>query len=505
MTNTNRRPVVVFSLLAGALLLAAGCRPELPLSEASSRGPAPAPASPLSVTLEPETPLDAAKRVLRLHVHADVPLSPEHVKLVRGELHSSQLGQIARDEISQSLAARLVPTLVWIEQDGAIVMAPEAPLEPGETYAVASGEKRLAVFFDVEAESETPLLDRVWPPIDGGAAAFAVYCGARPLRDARIPLSFSPEGPEGVLLRGLAPEGAGARCLRFQANTGPSVGPSVPPPELVLFPGGELVALDPRPLEASREPVPAPEPLACADAEVPFGPGCAEVLSDRLLVRAPEAPLLWGIRGMGLDVVKSTREEKGFVLKGLPSDADIGLDIVMVDGHGAVSRQIFEARTAPPSPHVVLNEVLANPLGPEPHQEWVELYNDGQVDASLLGYKIFDIGGETALPEILLPAGRFALVVNETYVLNDEVDVAPPPDVILVRVPALGKSGLGNAGEPIRLQNEAGRVISRFPALPKPKAGQSLSRVTPDAPDGVSDSFTISEPSPGGPMETPEP
>jgi hypothetical protein len=272
-----------------------------------------------------------------------------------------------------------------------------------------------------------------------------------------------------------------------------------------LSPNGELVALDPRPLAPSRSPSPPLEPLACADSEMPFGPGCAEVLSDRLLLRPPEAPLLWGIRGMGVDMVKSTHDQKGFVLKGLPSDADIALDVVVFDARGAASRELFEARTPPPSPHVVLNEVMANPLGPEPHQEWVELFNDGRADASLAGYKILDIGGETILPEISLPVGRFALVVNETYVPDDEIDVAPPPDVILVRVPALGKSGLGNAGEPIRLQNESGRVISRFPALPKPKAGQSLSRVTPDAPDGVSDSFTISEPSPGRPLETPEP
>jgi hypothetical protein len=146
---------------------------------------------------------------------------------------------------------------------------------------------------------------------------------------------------------------------------------------------------------------------------------------------------------------------------------------------------------------VVLNEVLANPVGPEPYQEWVELYNDGQIETSLAGYRILDIGGETVLPDVLLPAGQFGVVVSEKFVEDDEVDVAPPPGALLVRVPALGKSGLSNSGELLRLVDPKGQTISRFPALPKPKAGQSVSRRTPDAPDGVSSSFAITEPTPG--------
>jgi hypothetical protein len=115
----------------------------------------------------------------------------------------------------------------------------------------------------------------------------------------------------------------------------------------------------------------------------------------------------------------------------------------------------------------------------------------------LVGYRILDIGGDTVLPDVVLPAGQFAVVVNETYLEDDEVDVLPPPEAILVRVPALGKSGLSNAGELLRLVDPEGHTISRFPALPKPKAGQSVSRRTTDASDGVSSSFVITEPTPG--------
>src|SRR5690606_40695464 len=40
----------------------------------------------------------------------------------------------------------------------------------------------------------------------------------------------------------------------------------------------------------------------------------------------------------------------------------------------------------------VLNEVLANPSGPEPQQEWVEILNAGNVAASLSGYRLKDSG-----------------------------------------------------------------------------------------------------------------
>ena len=61
--------------------------------------------------------------------------------------------------------------------------------------------------------------------------------------------------------------------------------------------------------------------------------------------------------------------------------------------------------TQAPMPHLVINEVLANPIGPEPHQEWVELYNDGAVAAELADFALCDIGGEAWLPEAVLEPG----------------------------------------------------------------------------------------------------
>jgi len=372
---------------------------------------------------------------------------------------------------------------------------------------VASGEPRATVHFVVEPAEAAPLLRRVWPPAEAPPAGlFGFYCGDVRLPEVTIEATLAPEGPLGAFGRGVSSMGAGGACLRFVGRgLAADGGPWVPPP-VVTVPGLPWpLRVDPRPFggaaavgevaEAEAEPDEAP--LVCSDFEVPFGPGCVEVEDDRLLGRTPETALLWGITGEGLDVVMTTQNNERFVLKGLPAEQGITLDVTTIDVHGRELRRTFSATTLAPRPHVVLNEVLANPLGPEPDQEWVELYNDGAVEASLGELVVSDIGGETALPAVALPPGRFALVVNETFAPDDEVDVPPAEDAIVVRVPALGKNGLGNAGEIVRLLDMRGRIVSRFPAIPKPKAGQSVVRRSPDAPDGVSDSFQLAPPTPG--------
>jgi hypothetical protein len=152
-------------------------------------------------------------------------------------------------------------------------------------------------------------------------------------------------------------------------------------------------------------------------------------------------------------------------------------------------------------PHLVLNEVLANPVGPEPAQEWVEIVNDGAAPAELAGYVLVDLGGETLLPAATLQPGRFALIVNETFVENDGYDVPPAPSTQILRVPKLGQGGLANGGEPLLLRAPDGAVASRFPLAPKPKAGMSVSRRDPGEPDARPQAFLVTTPTPGQPNE----
>jgi len=456
------------------------------------------------VALEPEASLTEASRVLRAHVHWSNPIDPARVFLVRGEVTDYHLRQIERDELTQTLMDRIVPAIVWAQDEQNVVVAPTAALDPGQTYAVASGDPRKAEHFVVRAEGELPLLMRVWPPVDT-PAHFGIFCGTTHLPDVAVDVKLDPLGLSGTLSRGITASGPGGDCLRFRVKgrrADEQGGPVVLPP-VVEIPGlgGGLMQIEPVAFQANELVTKEITPLECERSEVSFGSGCADVMDDRIVVRAPAGDLLWGVLGEGIDWVGRTGGKERFLITGLLPESDILLDVVTMDAFGQTQRESFSVTTKPLSPHVMLNEVMANPVGPEPHQEWVELYNDGQVDAALGGYRILDIGGDTVLPDVLLPPGQFAVVVSEKFVEDAEVDVPPSPGAIMVVVPVLGKNGLSNSGELIRLVDPEGHTISRFPGLPKPKAGQSVSRLTPSSPDGVSSSFAISEPTPGVPND----
>src|SRR5262249_34973261 len=132
-----------------------------------------------------------------------------------------------------------------------------------------------------------------------------------------------------------------------------------------------------------------------------------------------------------------------------------------------------EWTTSPPLPHIVIDEVLANPVGPERTSEWIELANDGTTSVDVAGWTLEDSGGRVALPRAVLDPGALALVVSTEFVASPE-DIAPAPGTLIVRVPQLTSAGLANAGERLRLLDPAGVVRSEFPAVPAPRAGVSI-------------------------------
>jgi hypothetical protein len=76
----------------------------------------------------------------------------------------------------------------------------------------------------------------------------------------------------------------------------------------------------------------------------------------------------------------------------------------------------------------------------------------------------------------------------------------------MLELDALGRSGLANGGELLRLSDASGRVLSRFPALKASQAGVSLARRTNEAPDDEAGSFGLHAApgaSPGAPNTLP--
>jgi hypothetical protein len=460
------------------------------------------------VHLEPAAPLDAAPPVLRIRV--ENPVDPARIVLVHGHAGSAQVSQVRRGEISKVLQAELVPVVIWSEDPpadgdggaatGSVVIAPSEALQPGDEYTLVSGEPALATTLHIAMDDPAPILARVWPPAGASATArYAVWCGDGALPPIDQAVELAPAGLHGRIRRGVFDGDAGDRCLRFEAPGPPeSADPRGQPPPSVAD-GDRLFRLDPRPIEGGAPGHPIPS-LDCDAGEVPLGPGCALVADDRITVRAPAAPALWtitGAPGAGIDRVLVTGAGESFTLKGLVPAANTTLDIHVVDDRGEILGATVTFATLASMPHLILNEVLANPLGPEPRQEWVEILNDGAEPAELGGHVLIDVGGETALPSGALPPGAFALIVNQAFVDDDGVDPAPEPGSLVVRVPKLGHGGLSNDGEPLALRDPDGVVISRSPVGPKTKAGMSLARITPAAPDAQEGSFVLTKPSPG--------
>jgi hypothetical protein len=445
---------------------------------------------------DPPATADAVTPVTRITVElAAASYQPPRAMLVAGALSASQLRDFGKPVVPQTLASRAVSTLVWLEADAThLVVAPLAALEPGALYTLALSSPLVSLPFTVAAESPT-VLARVWPDHDEVApsARAAVWCGISDLGALDVPATLEP-----ALLAGRFTVGTGAPvsvpyCVSWFSAAPPLAPDANAPPALappaVTFDDGSRATLEPTVLFDHDGP-PVVE-ATCVAPSIPFGPGCADVEDDRLVVRPGVDPLLWTVDFGQLPVVHSSRGSP-FTLRPLPADGRCA--VTTLDRSGRVSTSEVHVVPGEPRAHVVLNEVLANPAGVEPAQEWVELYNDGAGVVSLAGFALEDAGGRSIFPDGVLAPGSFALVVSDAFVADDGVDPPPASGTVLVRVAMLGRSGLSNDGEKLTLRDAAGAILSTFPAV-KTKNGSSIARTAPDAVDDDPASFI---PSPNG-------
>jgi hypothetical protein len=140
-------------------------------------------------------------------------------------------------------------------------------------------------------------------------------------------------------------------------------------------------------------------------------------------------------------------------LVGLPPSSAATVVVRAVDRAGNVAESAPLAWQTPAAlPPVAITEVLANPLGPEPAQEWVELRNLGGEPVELGGLGIADSRSADPLPAEKLGPGAYALVVTSAYAPENGVDPAPRAGTLLLRVDGrIGANGLSNGGEVTRL------------------------------------------------------
>jgi hypothetical protein len=483
----------------------ARCADPLP-DHAASRAPSAAAVPAVvwpQVAFDPPAAAGGAARTARIRVSHESPLGATAAVLVSGTITTAQLRGLSSGTISETLSKRLVRSVAWIDghDPRLLSVAPLVPLTAGSTYTVAVADPEGRAEFSVDPAAPSPMLQRVWPPGDDAEASrsLAVWClapgGDRAdfaSVDERIALE--PWGREGRIAGGLAPG-----CLVWAA-VAPTVDGSFDLPPPVIGASGTDYAIDPAPIAGSgTAPLVAPE--TCVASEVAFGPGCALALDDRLVVRTPSDRTLWAIDAGQPPIVRVSTGGARFVVR-LTGDADpVPVRLTTIDRQAAIATADLAVRRGPPQNHLVVSEVYANPLGAEPAQEWVEIFNDGTGGVSLGGWSLRDGGGSAVLPDTILAPGAYALVVNEQFAVDDGVDPAVAQGTAIVRVDSLGLSGLSNEGEAISLFDPAGVLVSRFAAI-KPKSGVSAVRLAPDALDEDPASFSLcpaGSATPGGP------
>jgi hypothetical protein len=488
-------------IAAASVLALAACGDPFP-DRTASRSPAtasPAVAGP-AVSFDPPASAGGAARLTRVRLHFQKPLAPTKVALLQGTITTTQLRDLSSGTMSDALGKRVAQSVAWIDADDPTLLsvAPLSALTGGSIYTVAVADPASRVEFPVDPGDQKPVLRRVWPPGDDAEASpcLAVWCRGAPsefpdFTSFEKPLALEPWGRNGRL----AGASALPACLVWVADDADArvtdVRFALPPPRVTA--AGIEFAVDPTPIAGSGT-APRVEALVCSPAEIEFGPGCAEVLDDRLIVRPPADRVLWAIDAGLSPVVRVSGGGGRFVVRLAGETDPAAVTATVIDRTAAISTAALRVPRAAPRSHVVINEVYANPVGPEPAEEWVELFNDGSSDVGLGGYAISDGGAAAVLPDTILPAGAYALVVNESFVTDDGVDPPPAPNTAIVRVGALGKDGLSNEGEALVLRDSGGVSVSRFPAI-KPKSGVSVVRTSPDALDECPESFSLD---PGG-------
>lgn len=236
--------------------------------------------------------------------------------------------------------------------------------------------------------------------------------------------------------------------------------------------------------------------LPCALDEIETSTGCALIGDRRVTFRmATDEPALitWSTIDCAPHTIAAFGAEAEFALHDLQPDGAIDVHFELADAAGNRGTWIDTITTPPPFPTVTITEVRFDPAGPEPKQEYVELFNFGAFPIDLNGYSItddvYDDGDVIERSVILHPGGR-VLLVSDQFDPQDPRDVAPAAGVLLVRIgTSLANGGLSNGGEALFLRDEVGNRISETPGVASVGGGSCLERIAPNTRDGSIGSF----------------
>jgi len=431
--------------------------------------------------------LSALPLVPRLSLAGTLPIDPEDVWLVRGTLNQKEQAQILASAPSHSLEEKRVPLAAW-RSEGALALAPLTVLEPGQDYTLLA--LSLGELAELVTRPDPSPIWWQWSPGTASAGGWQIYCALPPpwqvetviapervgeapgaLAQARL----EPSGIEVEILAGFAdasdPLASGSLdCVRFRVPE--MSGVFLPPHEVAgRFFEPALLSVVPGQPPAETEPPRVRVDGSAALLDLPQG--SAEVVL---------APAMGGPTAPQRRRFLIQTPSPSTLCLGLLEPGDYVLSASMLDARGGLGLHSLTFAVREERGRPVLSEVLANPLGPEPAGEWVELVNVGRAPLDLAGWVLEDADGGVTLPSVTLPPGGVGLVVPQDFVPASAGDVAPAADAVPIFVAELGDGGLSNSGEILRLRAPTGELVSEIPAT-KTAAGQSLARRDLLAPD----------------------
>jgi hypothetical protein len=444
------------------------------MSIAACTGPSldvPVPQASLSVELDPLVEPDAVALNFRGRVHPAPARGAPWLFL--GEVSDYYDRALRRGEVPAALRGRAVPLRYWRDADSCWLQ-PVVWLEPDASYTLAfEGTGRLRQLrARVGAE---PRAARLFPSPGRSKHRVAVVCDTKSFEPLLEPTTLEPGGIALAPLASMA--GLLPGCVTLvAAEAVPDVTVSRP------LLGGVL--LDPAPW-LPPPPTPQLAPVRCAGQRV--AAACLEALDDRLIITPEREEQLWLVDTPTRAVVSAAAGSRTALLRGLESTEALALHATVLSSAGRLDVVETMISTANPRRHLILNEVLADPLGAEVSSEWIELVNDSRQPASLAGIWLEDAAGHVPLPVVVLEPGEHTLLVAESF-RPSSLDVPVPDNVRLVRLPSLGTRGLANGGEALLLVGVEG-VLSRFPQLAASHAGRSIARRTLDSADDDAGAF----------------
>jgi hypothetical protein len=451
---------------------------------------------------------------------SSAPADPSLVLLLEGAADADLLDDLDATPLRVSTLERAIEVEATLS-GGTLTLVPLEPLEAAARVTVAvprwltdHGAHRLAMAFTSELTVSTRLdagarATDAWPP-DG---AFEV---APALALAAIRFDGALEDPaHAVVLSDARGPVAASAMLTPCASIGWREGTCV-----MIVPVASLasatsygLAVASAARDATGMAMPAfgarfttaasaPAPLswastACSLGETEVSAGCARADDESITFHgqlSAAARVTWtaGAASGGLVAPRGTISLR---VGDLVHDTAISLALDATDYAGLVSPLTLPITTTEPLPTIGITEIRADPAGPEPRQEYVEIENYGAMPVSLAGMSLADSASSMgdALPSVTIPAFSHALLVSSGFDPDETAggaDVAAPAGAILVHLDAsLGSGGLSNAGEPLFLRDALGRWVSAAPSSPAPRSGVCIVRVSPSHRTGEVGSF----------------